>query len=149
MFLILKKLLLSGKITDTSFLSQLLFLRLMKPWTNWFEIPATDIARAIKFYETIFGMEIQFLDLGGLKMGMFPHKGIGAALCQHESYRPSETHGTLVYLDANPDLDEVLGRVEAAGGKIVRPKTQISPEYGYMAIFIDSEGNRMALNSNS
>jgi len=119
----------------------------MRSWTTWFEIPALDIARAKKFYETIFQMEIQLLDLGGLKMGVFPHSGVGAALCQHEAYQPSETHGTLVYLDANPDLDEVLGRVEAAGGKIIRSKTQISPEYGYMAIFIDSEGNRLALHS--
>ena len=121
----------------------------MRSWTTWFEIPATDIARAIKFYESIYQMEIQLLDLGGLKMGMFPHSGVGAALCQHESYRPSETHGALVYLDAGPDLNDVLGRVEAAGGKILRPKTQISPEYGFMAIFVDSEGNRMALHSNS
>lgn len=117
-------------------------------WTTWFEIPATDLARAKKFYDTLFGMDTQILDFGGLKMGMFPHKGIGAALCQHESYKPSETHGPLIYLNANPDLQTVLDRVEPAGGRIVRPKTQISPEYGYMAIFIDSEGNRMALNSN-
>lgn len=121
----------------------------MKSWTTWFEIPATDIRRAKKFYDAIFGMDIEVMDLGGLQMGIFPHSGVGAALCQHESYKPSETHGTLIYLDANPDLEETLGRVEAAGGKILRPKTQISPEYGYMAIFVDSEGNRMALHSNN
>ena len=119
----------------------------MKSWTTWFEIPAIDMARAKKFYEAIFRMEIEVMDFGGLKMGIFPHNDVGAALCQHEAYQPSETHGTLVYLDANPDLDEVLGRVEAAGGKIIRPKTQISPEYGYMAMFVDTEGNRMALHS--
>lgn len=120
----------------------------MKSWTTWFEIPATDIARAKKFYDTIFQMDTQIMDFGGFKMGMFPHTGVGAALCQHESYRPSETHGVLVYLDANPDLAEVLDRVEAAGGKVLREKTQISPEYGFMALFADTEGNRLALHSN-
>ncbi len=126
----------------------------MQSWTSWFEIPATDLDRAKKFYDAIFQMDTQILDFGGFKMGMFPHQGeggagaAGAALCQHESYQPSATHGTLVYLNANPDLQTVLDRIEAAGGTILRPKTQISPEYGYMAIFIDSEGNRMALHSN-
>lgn len=122
----------------------------MKSWTIWFEIPAPDLERAKKFYETIFQMEVEVLDLGELKMGIFPHQQVGAALCQHPTgYQPSETHGVLVYLNANPDLNEVLHRVEAAGGKIIRPKTQISPEHGYMAVFIDSEGNRMALHSDS
>lgn len=121
----------------------------MKSWTTWFEIPATDIGRAKKFYEAIFQMEIHLMDFGGFKMGIFPHSSVGAAICQHESYLPSETHGPLVYLNADPDLNEVLDRVAEAGGRITRPKTQISPEYGYMAVFIDSEGNRMALNSNS
>lgn len=120
----------------------------MKTWTTWFEIPALDIERAKKFYDAIFLMDTQILDFGGFKMGIFPHAGVGAALCQHEAYQPSDTHGLLVYLDANPDLNEVLNRVEAAGGKVLRAKTQISPEHGYMAMFVDTEGNRLALHSN-
>lgn len=119
----------------------------MKSWTTWFEIPATDLERARKFYETIFQMEIEILDLGGFQMGIFPHAGVGAALCRHESYQPSATHGPLIYLEANPDLNEVLGRVVAAGGRILRPKSEISPEFGFMALFLDSEGNRLALHS--
>lgn len=119
----------------------------MQQWTTWFEIPATDIDRAKKFYDTVFQMDTQIIDFGGFKMGMFPHKGVGAALFQHESYRPSETHGPLIYLNGNPDLQTVLDRVEPAGGRVLREKTQISPEYGFMAIFVDSEGNRMALHS--
>lgn len=121
----------------------------MKSWTTWFELPATDIERAKKFYDAIFQTDIQIMDFGGLKMGIFPHHDVGAALCQHEAYQPSATHGVLVYLNANPDLNEVLGRVEAAGGKIIRAKSQISPEHGYMALLTDTEGNRIALHSNS
>jgi hypothetical protein len=117
-----------------------------KSWTNWFEIAVADYERAKRFYELIFEMEIQTLDLGGLKMGMFPHRGIGGAICCGAWYQPSP-HGTIIYLDASPDLSIVQNRIEAAGGKIVQPKKQISPEYGYMALFEDSEGNRLALHS--
>lgn len=118
---------------------------------SWIEIPTTDIERAQKFYETIFEMEMIPLEMPGFKMRMFPLEdmmGVGGALVQTEGfYKSSETDGTLIYLNANPDVQIVLDRVEAAGGKIVVPKTEISPEYGYMAVFIDTEGNRMALHS--
>ena len=62
-------------------------------------------------------------------------------------YNPSESAGPIVYLNANPDVQHVLDKIAAAGGKIVVPKTEISPEHGHMAIFIDTEGNRVALHS--
>ena len=112
----------------------------------WFEIPASDIERARRFYETIFGFQMKPLDLGDLQMALFPTGG--GALCQHRAfYKTSPDAGALVYLNAAPDLAVVLGRVEGAGGKVVVPKRQISPDYGYMAVFMDSEGNRVALHS--
>jgi predicted enzyme related to lactoylglutathione lyase len=112
----------------------------------WFEIPASDIDRARRFYEAIFAFAMKPLDLGDLQMALFPTGG--GALCQHRAfYKPSADAGPLVYLAAGPDLAVVLGRVEKAGGKVVVPKRQISPEYGYMAVFVDSEGNRVALHS--
>ena len=102
---------------------------------SWFEIPATDIDRAQKFYETIFQIQMQPMDFQQTKMRMFP------------LHKPSATDGPLLYLNGNPDVQITLDRVEAAGGKIVVPKTEISPEYGYMAVFIDTEGNRIALHS--
>ena len=119
---------------------------------SWFEIPTTDLDRAQKFYETIFATSLIPLDLQNLRMRMFPidnqMSGIGGALCHNKDfYRPSSTDGPLIYLNGNPDVQNVLDRVEAAGGKILVPKTQISPEYGYMAVIIDTEGNRIALHS--
>lgn len=118
---------------------------------SWFEIPATDIDRAQKFYETIFEIKMQPLDMPQLQMRLFPitdPMNIGGAICQHaEFYQPSAQAGPLVYLNGNPDLQIVLDRVEAAGGQVLVPKTQISPEHGYMAVFLDSEGNRIALHS--
>ncbi len=117
---------------------------------SWFEIPVTDMARAKKFYETIFGFNLIDLEIGdGLKMAMFPTEEgtIGGALNKHpDFYKPSQ-EGALVYLNASPDLQDVLSKVEGAGGKIIVHKTQISPEYGYMAVFNDCEGNRVALHS--
>jgi predicted enzyme related to lactoylglutathione lyase len=119
---------------------------------NWFEIPVSDFDRAKKFYEAIFGFTMQEMDFGGFKMGMFPstpgNGKLSGAIVQGESYTPSK-EGTLVYLNGDPDLQVALDKVEAAGGKILQPKTQISPDYGNMAVFLDSEGNRVALHSNS
>lgn len=120
---------------------------------SWFEIPAIDLNRAQKFYEAIFDIQMIPLDTANFQMRMFPIEdmmnGIGGAIMKAEGfYKPSATDGALVYLNANPDVQIVLDKIEAAGGKIVVPKTQISPEYGYMAVFTDTEGNRIALHSN-
>jgi predicted enzyme related to lactoylglutathione lyase len=118
---------------------------------SWFEIPVADINRAQKFYETIFGISMVPMDSPQLQMRMFPIEdpmNIGGAICKSgDFYKPSADSGPLVYLNANPDVRIVLDKIEAAGGKIVVPKTEISPEYGHMAVFLDTEGNRVALHS--
>lgn len=116
---------------------------------GWFEIPVLDMARAKQFYESVFKVEIRIVDFGGMLMGWFPDRGevIGAqgTLIKQETYIPSQ-EGTLVYFISN-DVQNELDRVESAGGEIYQPKTQISPEHGFMGAFIDSEGNRIALHS--
>jgi uncharacterized protein len=124
---------------------------MQKHAVDWFEIAAADFDRAVRFYETIFAFRTQAQPIpNGPRMAMFPidpAQGVGGAICHHpEWYKPSKD-GTLVYLNADPDLSVVLGRIEKAGGKVVVPKTQISEQHGYMAVFIDSEGNRVALHS--
>lgn len=119
---------------------------------SWFEIPATDIDRAQNFYETIFQIKMQPMDFQGVKMRMFPiddpMKGIGGTIIDTGGFHnPSGTDGPLIYLNGNPDLQIILDRVEAAGGKIMVPKKMISDEYGDMGIFIDTEGNRIALHN--
>jgi predicted enzyme related to lactoylglutathione lyase len=117
---------------------------------NWFEIPVTDFERATKFYETIFDIKMPAMDFGGFRMGMFPSNPgngkLSGAIVKGEYYVPSQ-QGSLVYLNGDPDLSVALGKVEAAGGKIMRPKTQIG-EFGFMAVIIDTEGNAVALHSN-
>lgn len=115
---------------------------------NWFEIPVEDMNRAQKFYETIFNVSIKVQDLGGLLYGWFPpnpaSESCTGALIKYESYVPSKTDGVLIYF-ASEDVDNELAIISEAGGTVVQGKTQISPEVGYMAVFIDSEGNRIAL----
>lgn len=119
---------------------------------SWFEIPASDIDRAQKFYEAIFDTQLIPMDNPGLKMRMFPVEDMmndisGAVVYHSEFYRPSADAGCTIYLNGNPDLQNVLDRIESNGGTIMVPKTQISPEHGYMAVFLDTEGNRIALHS--
>lgn len=117
---------------------------------NWFEIPTVDIDRAKTFYEAIFAVTMFDMPLGDLKMSVFPgdqdNGKVCGALVQHEMYTPMN-NGVLLYLNANPDIQTVIDRIEPAGGKLLIPKTQISPDIGYMAVFLDSEGNRIALHA--
>ena len=119
---------------------------------SWFEIPATDIDRAQKFYETIFQIQMQPMDFEGVKMRMFPiddpMKGIGGTIIDTSGFhKPSATDGPLIYLNGNPDLQIILDRVVKAGGQVLVPKKVISDEYGDMGIFMDTEGNRIALHN--
>jgi uncharacterized protein len=118
---------------------------------SWFEIPSTNLERATKFYETIFNVQLIPMDTPNIKMRLFPLEdmmGVGGAVVDSGGFhKPSVTDGPLIYLNGNPDVQHILDKVETAGGKIMVPKTEISPEYGYMAVFIDTEGNRIGLHS--
>jgi predicted enzyme related to lactoylglutathione lyase len=114
---------------------------------NWFEIPATDMDRATSFYNTVLGCELQPWEMpDGSVMAMFPAEdGVGGAVIQGEGYTPS-AEGSIIYLNAGADLSDALGRVEAAGGQVVLPKTDIG-ENGYVAYLLDTEGNKVGLHS--
>ena len=117
---------------------------------NWFEVSVNNIDRAKKFYETVFNIQLESMDMMGMKMAMFPYAPgsgkLSGALVQSDMHKPS-TDGVKVYFNGNPDLSDALSRVEKAGGKIIMPKTSIGDDMGHMAFFIDSEGNHVALHS--
>ncbi len=117
----------------------------LKDYVSWFEIPAYDITRATTFYNAIYNMEMEHAQNGDFFMSYFPvDKGIGGALIQGPGCYPNDT-GVLIYLNAGNDIDSIIGRIELAGGRIIMHKTLISDASGYFALFIDSEGNRLAL----
>lgn len=117
----------------------------LKDYVSWFEIPAYDITRATTFYNAIYNMEMEHAQNGDFHMAYFPaDKGIGGALIQGPGCYPNDT-GVLIYLNAGNDIDSILGRIDLAGGRVIMPKTLINDTSGYFALFIDSEGNRLAL----
>lgn len=119
---------------------------------NWFEIPVTDTARAKTFYEAIFDIKMDGQEMMGMEMTFFPadmQSGSGkvsGALVKGQMHKPG-ADGSIVYLNANPSIQVVVDKIEAAGGKVLMPKTKISDDIGYMAFFMDTEGNRMALHA--
>lgn len=121
----------------------------MKNAINWFEIPVKNFDKAKKFYEAILGADMHLMEAMGMKSAFFPAEmitgGIGGCIIQGEGYEPS-SKGSLVYLNGGDDLGVPLSRVEAAGGKILLPKTSIGPN-GFMAHFTDTEGNKVGFHS--
>ena len=120
----------------------------MKDALTWFEIPATDLRRATRFYETVLGRTLKAETMGGSAMSMFPYQepGVGGCVIARNGHAPSET-GTVIYLDANPKLDDALTRVAEAGGRVVLAKTALPGDMGYFAHVIDTEGNRVGLHA--
>jgi predicted enzyme related to lactoylglutathione lyase len=115
---------------------------------NFFDIPAVDLGRAVSFYKAILGLEITETEMFGTKMGFFPSDGknVSGAIVQGQDYKPS-IDGVVAYLNGGNDLQHVLDKVERNNGKVIVPKTHISPEVGYIGMFIDTEGNKMAVHS--
>ena len=118
---------------------------------TWFEIPVNDLERAAAFYEKLLEITIQVVDLGPLRMGWFPDDketpGANGSLVENkEFYHPDPSKGPLIYLSCY-DVAPILARVPDLGGSVVIEKRMISPDVGFMGVFLDSEGNRIALHS--
>jgi predicted enzyme related to lactoylglutathione lyase len=117
---------------------------------NWFEIPATDLNRAQRFYETMLGTRLARETMGSEQMAIFPTEGdnavAGCITIGVEGVAPSRS-GTRVYLDAGASIDAVLARVASAGGKVHTPKTALPPGMGFFAHIEDSEGNIVGLHA--
>lgn len=120
---------------------------------TWFEIPVTDIDRAKKFYETILDIEMVKRADGNDEAVFFPFNPnviqatsgrVTGVLSKTTTNSPS-SNGTVVYINASPNIQTVLDKVEQAGGKIITPKTKIPA--GFIAIIIDSEGNKVGLHA--
>lgn len=118
---------------------------------GWFEIPVKNMDRAISFYEKVFDCKLNKQDMGDFQMAWFPwdesRGGAGGSLVFHEQFYQTSGHaGTLIYFSSE-DCSIELGRVEEVGGKVQIPKRMIAPDIGYMGVFLDSEGNRIAVHS--
>ncbi len=119
----------------------------MNNFVVWFDIPVQNLDRAMKFYSTVMSVELKSMEIGPNKQANFPFTpGVASGSLKESKEVEPNAVGTMVYLNGGEDLSVPLARVEAAGGKIVKEKTRIG-ENGFMAIFKDTEGNRVALHS--
>lgn len=120
----------------------------MKNLVTIVEIPTKDFERAVAFYQSILDIKIEEADMGEVKLGLFPNDGesVFVQLIHGKEYKTS-AEGTLVYLHGGNDLQGIAKKIEAKGGKILVPKTEIGPDMGFYALFIDSEGNKVGLHS--
>lgn len=120
----------------------------MKNWCAMFEISVEDFERAKGFYENVLEIEITEMNVLNTRIGMFPMQEYSnwGCISKCERHNPSKD-GTLVYINAGNDMEDILEKVESAGGEILTPKTKLSDQFGYMAAFTDTEGNRIALHA--
>ena len=120
----------------------------MNTFISIFEIPATDISRAIEFYQEILGITIERMDFPEMQMGIFPYERqmVTGVILKGEGYKPS-SDGVTIYLNGGHNLQIILDKVDKSGGKIIVPKTLHADESGYFALFLDSEGNKVGLHS--
>jgi uncharacterized protein len=119
---------------------------------TWFEIPVTNLNRARKFYETVLDIKMETMEKDQNSV-FFPRQPdtimaqsgiVSGTLTKSKENSPSRT-GPLIYLNATPSIDAAIDKIEPAGGKILTPKTKIPA--GLIAVFEDSEGNRLALHA--
>lgn len=113
---------------------------------SWFEIPAADFGRAVRFYETIFASPLRH-EAEWPNLAIFPYQrpGVSGAIAHGEGFRPTGD-GVVIYLNCDGKFDQVLSRVESAGGSVVEPKNHL-PSVGWVAQILDSEGNRVGLHA--
>lgn len=120
----------------------------MKNLISIVEIPTTDFSRAVTFYQAILGVRIEEVDMDGTQMGVLPSDGetVNVVLVKGSDYKPT-TDGVVIYLNAGNDLQPTLDKIKPNSGKVIVPKTEISPGMGFFAIFTDTEGNKLGLHS--
>ncbi|MEM6893669.1 MAG: VOC family protein [Bacteroidota bacterium] len=137
------------KQTETETLESTLKTEIpMQNFVSLFEIPANDVDRAIAFYQAVLDISIEKMEIPGMEMGIFPYENqaVHGVIMKAEGMVPS-ANGVTIYLNGGDDLQPILDRIEANGGEIIVPKTPHADESGFFALFLDSEGNQLGLNS--
>lgn len=116
---------------------------------TWFEIPVADLDRAQRFYETVLGRALRREDFGGEPLAVFPYEQPAPGGCLQPGAHASAAAGSgiRIYLDCGPSIDAVLGRIEAAGGRVTVPKTELPKGLGFIAHLRDTEGNEVGLHA--
>jgi uncharacterized protein len=116
----------------------------------WFDMPVEDLDRAIRFYGAVLGAPPQKQEFPGFTFAVLPHgeeSDVSGCLTPMKGDAdPPPRKGVLLYFNCQGRLDQAIAAVEPNGGKVLQPRHQIGP-YGFRAVVLDSEGNRIALHS--
>ena len=114
---------------------------------SYFEIPVSEMERAISFYEAVFSIKLEQTEIDNHPMALFPfdehQPGVSGALAQGDSYVPSRSGPRIYFFVEN--IDQILNLVTLHGGRVAYPKTNTGTFW--VAEFVDSEGNQIALSS--
>lgn len=116
----------------------------MRHFIHWFELPATDFDRAVRFYQHVFHVELKVEDFMADRIAVFPD-GSGCVMASPRLQPAAQ--GSRIYLDGSPDIDTVLARVTAAGGQVLLPAMVLPDGNGSIGLFADSEGNVVGLHT--
>jgi uncharacterized protein len=113
----------------------------------WFDIPVVDLDRAARFYGKVLGVRVDKEACGDFSFCVIEHKD-GNGGCLVPEAADITGAGVLLYLNADGRIRDALQNVVPNGGTVLRPIHAIGP-HGFRAIVLDSEGNRVALHSNT
>ena len=114
----------------------------------WMDIPVVDLDRSIQFYKEVIGREISKESFGDLDFAVFMHEsGNGACLVPDETL-VSEDRGILVYFNVDGRIRDAVEMAKQNGGKVIEDTHAIGP-HGFRALLVDSEGNGIAVHSNT
>lgn len=122
----------------------------MESAISWFEIPVSDIDRAQRFYEALLGRPMHRETIAGQSLAVFDYAqqtGVGGCLMSGPGAPQPASQGVRIYLNAGAELDPVLARVTAAGGKLAVPRTALPPGMGFFAQVTDPDGNQVGLHA--
>ena len=114
----------------------------------WIDIPVRDLDRAIGFYNAVLAVKVEKVEMPGMTFAVLDHHDGNGGCLVPGGEEISSTGGVLVYLNVDGRIRAAAAEVEKNGGKIIEPVHSIGP-HGFRTIFLDSEGNRLALHTNS
>lgn len=113
----------------------------------WFDIPVADLDRAANFYRAVLGVGVNKETYGEMSFCVIDHQD-GNGGCLIHSKEEIAAGGVLIYLNVDGRIQDAIGKVVPNGGTVIEPTHSIGP-HGFRAVVLDSEGNRIALHSNT
>jgi uncharacterized protein len=106
----------------------------------YLEIPATTPEASADFYRSIFGWTVR--ERGDGALAFDDSGGVSGTWVQESDRTPDERTRTYIMVDR---ITDTLERIEAQGGRILKPRTAIGTGMGAFAMFADPAGNEFGL----